>query len=57
MKGSGVQEGSRVEVEIPGCGSMVLPDTYEPEKFERPESKVVVPDPSEIGTKVLKETT
>ena len=57
MKGAGVQEGSRVEVEIPGCGSMVLPDTYEPEKFERPESKVVVPAPSEIGTKVLKETT
>ena len=57
MKGAGGKDGGRVEVEIPGCGSMVLPDTYEPEKFERPESKTVIPDASDIGTKVQKETT
>ena len=37
MRIPGLHKNQRVEVEIPGMGSMVLPDTYEPEKFERPD--------------------
>ena len=52
MRGAGGQDG-RVEVEIPGCGSMVLPDTYEPEKFERPETKTMIdPETLNVGEKV-----
>ena len=57
MRGAGGQDG-RVEVEIPGCGSMVLPDTYEPEKFERPETKTMIdPETLNVGEKVQKVAT
>ena len=53
MRGTGGYKGGRVEVEIPGCGTMVLPDTYEPEKFERPETKTIIdPETLDPGEKV-----
>ena len=58
MRGTGGYDGGRVEIEIPGCGTMVLPDTYEPEKFERPETKTTInPETLEPGEKVQKVAT
>ena len=58
MRGAGGHDGGRVEVEIPGCGSMVLPDTYEPEKFERPETTTKIdPESLNVGEKVQKVAT
>ena len=58
MRGTGGYDGGRVEIEIPGCGTMVLPDTYEPEKFERPETKTIInPETLEPSEKVQKVAT